>query len=253
MTNITTRATRLLDRAPPSIFIRPFGICLQCRRRLSTSSTSPRNIHHRVTYSPLRLPSAIYHRTYSSSSQNPTTKRIQNYYDLFPHSLPSGPPPKGPFHIDTRQLRQEYLQLQSGAHPDRHPSSDRIKAEAMSTYINEAYKILQSPLLRAQYLLSLRGVDTAEDETAKTDDPELLTLVLEIREEMEEAKSEGDLIGLKKENDERIEMGVREIGNALEKDDLEKAKMETIKLRYWVNVKESLEAWEEGKEIVMHH
>ncbi len=123
----------------------------------------------------------------------------------------------------------------------------------MSTYINEAYKILQSPLLRAQYLLSLKGIDTAEDETAKVDDPELLNLVLEIREEMEEAREEGDLIGLKKENDERIEKAVREIGNALESDDAEKAKSETIKLRYWVNVKESLDGWEEGKPVMMHH
>lgn len=61
--------------------------------------------------------------------------------------------------------------------------------------INEAYKTLQDPLKRAQYLLSLRGIDVAEDERLKVEDPELLMEVLEVRENIEAAQEEGSWRG----------------------------------------------------------
>jgi molecular chaperone HscB len=107
--------------------------------------------------------------------------------------------------------------------------------------------------LRAQYLLSLRGVEVAEDETAKVDDPELLMEVLEAREQIEEAESEEDLVEMKEENDERIQASVKVLEEAFEKDDVTTAKSEAVKLRYWINIKESLDGWEKGKPVVLEH
>ncbi|PMD26627.1 Co-chaperone Hsc20 [Hyaloscypha hepaticicola] len=177
----------------------------------------------------------------------------RTHYEFFPKTLTQGPPPTGSFHIDTRELRREFLQLQAVAHPDRHPHNLKTRAEATSARINEAYKTLQNPLLRAQYLLSLRGIDVAEDETAKVEDPELLMEVLDAREEIEDAKEEEELEEMKRINEERIEKSESILDEAFNRDDIDGAKAEAVRLRYWVNIKESLDAWEQGKPVVLVH
>lgn len=134
-----------------------------------------------------------------------------------------------------------------------HPQADKKRAEALSARINEAYKTLQNPLLRAQYLLSLRGIEVAEDETAKVEDPELLMEVLEAREQIEEAESEEDLVEMKTVNEERIRASEEVLENAFKEDDIEAAKSEAVKLRYWINIKESIDGWEKGKPVVLQH
>ncbi|KAL5114734.1 molecular chaperone [Pleosporales sp. CAS-2024a] len=189
--------------------------------------------------------------TWSSSSQS--TAPQQTHYSFFPKSLPAGPPPAAPFTIDLAALKREFLQLQARAHPDMHPQEDKKRAEALSARINEAYKTLQNPLLRAQYLLSLRGIQVAEDETAKVDDPELLMQVLEAREMIEEAESEGDLVGMQAENGERIRVSEAVLEKAFKDDNISAAKDEAVKLRYWINIKESIDGWEKGKPVVLQH
>ncbi|KAM3565843.1 hypothetical protein ARSEF4850_001154 [Beauveria asiatica] len=190
------------------------------------------------------------------------------YYALFPSTLPLGPPPRGRFPIDVRQLRREFLQLQARAHPDMHaPGAAKSAAETRSALINEAYRTLANPLLRAQHLLALRGVDVAGDERLKVDaaydgggggdgnneGAGLLMVVLEAREGIEEARTEADLEGLRTENDDRIREGEERLEEAFREDDVEKAKREAVKMRYWVNIKESLDNWEQGKPIVLQH
>ncbi len=189
----------------------------------------------------------------SKSSQSAESYKPQSYYELFPQTLSAGTPPQGPFHIDPSKLRREFLQLQAKAHPDRHPQAAKVKAEATSAFINEAYKTLLSPLQRAQYLLSLRGLDVADDESAKTDDSELLMVVLEAREEIEEAEEEEQLKPLKMANDARIKESLEVLERAFREDDLTTAKMEAIKLKYWTNIKESIDAWERGKPVILVH
>ncbi|KAF2441979.1 Co-chaperone Hsc20 [Karstenula rhodostoma CBS 690.94] len=205
-------------------------------------------------------------RRHQSTSNSPSTSTAtpnargstpqstpQTHFDFFPTAIPSGPPPTGHFTIDTTALKREFLQLQARAHPDLHPPESKSKAQALSARINEAYKTLQNPLLRAQYLLSLRGVEVAADETAKVDDPELLMEVLEARERIEEAGSEEELVGMKAENGARIAESVRVLEGAFAEDDVERAKGEAVRLRYWINIQESLDGWERGKPVVLEH
>jgi molecular chaperone HscB len=134
-----------------------------------------------------------------------------------------------------------------------HPQSDKKRAEALSSRINEAYKTLQNPLLRAQYLLSLRGIELAEDETAKVEDPELLMEVLDAREAIEEAEKEEDLVEMKEVNEGRIRDSEKVLEKAFAEDDVEGAKSEAVRLRYWVNIRESIDAWEKGVPVVLQH
>ncbi|PSR82275.1 HSCB C-terminal oligomerization domain-domain-containing protein [Coniella lustricola] len=198
------------------------------------------------------------------------------YYALFPQTLPHGPPPTGPFEVDVRSLRREFLQLQAASHPDfhHHAASDaasssttdtpspghsvsRRKAEALSSHINSAYKTLSSPLLRAQYILAERyGIDLAGDEASTLTgppDPELLTEVLYARETIEEAASEKDLEGVQAGNDARIQDALQGMAAAFAAEDTQAAVRETVRLKYWENISESVRNWEEGKPIVLQH
>ncbi|ROT37342.1 Co-chaperone Hsc20 [Sodiomyces alkalinus F11] len=217
------------------------------------TTTNPRTpVHARWTTHSASLchasSSSSSSSTYSHPAKPPTT-----HYDFFPETLPDGPPPAGHFPINQRALRREFLQLQAKAHPDLHPADRKTRAEATSARINEAYKTLSNPLLRAQYLLSLRGVDVSTDETLRVEDPNLLMMVLEAREAIEEAEEETELEPLRAENDERIRASEDVLEGAFARDDIEAAKREAVKLRYWVNIKDSLDEWEKGKPVVLQH
>ncbi|RYP58570.1 hypothetical protein DL770_010399 [Monosporascus sp. CRB-9-2] len=180
----------------------------------------------------------------------------QTHYDLFPQTLPRGPPPAGPFRVDVRALRREYLALQARAHPDMHAqaaSALRSRAEAASARINEAFHTLASPFRRAVYVLRLRGVGDAEDEAARVEDPDLLAAVLEARERVEDAAAEEDLADLRAENEARIRASEAVLEDAFARDDLEAARREVVRLRYWVNVRESIDNWEKGRPVVLEH
>ena len=81
----------------------------------------------------------------------------------------------------------------------------------------------------------------------------MLMEVLEAREAIEDAEREEDLEGLRTENEARIEASVGVLEEAFQKDDLEAAKNEAVRLRYWVNIRESLDSWEKGKPVVLQH
>ncbi|KAI1276163.1 Co-chaperone Hsc20 [Xylaria sp. FL0933] len=245
-----SRSYRMTQSSTAATRQRPFSQSATCRndRTASTSTTTQQQ----------QQPASS-----DTNNENNKPKVPQTHYDFFPETLPAGPPPQGPFEIDVRALRREFLALQSGAHPDLHPHHMKARAQATSARINEAYKTLSHPLSRAQYVLSLQGMDVAGDETAKVEDPELLMLVLETRECIEEAAEEGDLVGLREENEERIEASVKRLGELFAlagqkggkegESALREARDETVRLRYWVNVRESIDNWEKGKPIVLEH
>lgn len=87
----------------------------------------------------------------------------------------------------------------------------------------------------------------------KIEDPELLMEVLEAREQIEAAGSEEEIQEMREQNDQRIDESVAVIDGAFKTDDIDMAKSEAVKLRYWINIKESLDAWEKGKPVVLVH
>jgi len=71
--------------------------------------------------------------------------------------------------------------------------------------------------------------------------------VLDLRERIEEAEVQADVQAIQRENEERVRESVRVLERAFAEDDVETARREAVRLRYWVNVEETLHAWEEGQ------
>jgi len=86
------------------------------------------------------------------------------------------------------------MELQKQVHPDKFANaSDQEKRLSMqqTSWINEAQTTLKDPVLRATYLLKLKGVDiNLENET--TMDSGFLMQQLEMRERLENISSEAD-------------------------------------------------------------
>jgi molecular chaperone HscB len=129
----------------------------------------------------------------------------RNHFQLF--GLPER------FRFDSAALDREYQRLQSEVHPDRHATAgekeQRLALQA-SARVNEAYRALKDPVARAQYLLSLHGVD-AVDETDTRLSIEFLERQLERREAASDAADSGDIGSLEGLLDE-----VRDEARALE-------------------------------------
>ena len=91
-------------------------------------------------------------------------------------------------------------------------------------------------------------------DAGETDDMELLMEVMEAREAVEECESEEELVGLKAENEQRIAESIAVLEEAFATDDLGRAKRESVRLRYWRNIGESLREWEgKGSQHVLQH
>jgi molecular chaperone HscB len=110
----------------------------------------------------------------------------RNHFQLF--GLPER------FRFDQGVLDRAYQELQGEVHPDRHATADdKVQRLALqsSARVNEAYRTLKDPVARAQYLLSLHGID-AFDETDTALPLEFLERQLERREEAADAAERGD-------------------------------------------------------------
>lgn len=100
------------------------------------------------------------------------------------------------YDLDPAELRRRYLQCSREVHPDHHPpqAADNGDAAAVSlrttARLNEAYRVLADPLLRAEYLLELLGGRSSADD--KSVPQQVLTRTLMLREEIEEAREDGD-------------------------------------------------------------
>ena len=99
-------------------------------------------------------------------------------------------------------LEQAYRDLQALIHPDRYAQAadaERRASLQLTTRVNEAYRTLKDPVLRAKHLLELRGVDVGF-ETNTQMPTDFLLQQLELREELEAAQAKKDfafLDGLK--------------------------------------------------------
>jgi molecular chaperone HscB len=129
----------------------------------------------------------------------------RNHFELF--GLPER------FRFDPALLDRAYHALQGEVHPDRHAAASATEqriALQSSARVNEAYRALKDPVARAQYLLSLHGVD-AFDETNTALPFAFLERQLERREVAEAATADGDVPAL-----ETVLRDVREEARELE-------------------------------------
>lgn len=234
----------VIQDTPKPVRPRTSYVCASCRSALASRTARASSIP-----STTRTFATISSRRQDAAQSNTPTKETvlpQTYYDIFPDTFPQGPPPKSPFSPDLKKLRKEFLQLQAKAHPDLASSDKKRQAEALSARINEAYKTLSDPLARARYLLLQQGIDV-EDESAKLEDNALLMEVMEAREAVDEVEDEEGLVAIRNENNQRIEESVDALSGFFANAQMHEAAQEAIKLRYWMNIEESIHGWEKGQ------
>ncbi|MEZ0122605.1 MAG: Fe-S protein assembly co-chaperone HscB [Candidatus Reddybacter sp.] len=90
------------------------------------------------------------------------------------------------YEVDGGALSENYLTLQRHFHPDRFAdksAQEQRLAVQMASVVNQAYDTLRSPLLRAAYLLKLRGLDSSGENTTISDMPFLMSQ-MQLREQL---------------------------------------------------------------------
>lgn len=77
-------------------------------------------------------------------------------------------------------------------------------------------------------------------------DASLLMDVMEVRESIEEAGSRDEIEEMKAENNKRKKASEDRLDELFKAGDIEAARLEAVKLGYWVNVGTALEGWEKA-------
>lgn len=159
---------------------------------------------------------------------NPMFK--QNYFEIF--SLPISTTP------DLNQLKDKNHELQQQVHPDRFANSTDVeKREAMqvTSLVNQAYETLKEPVLRLQYMLSLKGIDM-NGETDTTMDGAFLMEQMELREEIADVRSQAEpldvLDTMLRELKSRAVDLVSEFTDCYQQDGLDKSREIVRKLQF---------------------
>ena len=149
-----------------------------------------------------------------------------NYFELF-HLAPS-------FVLDANQLAVQYRQLQQQYHPDRYAAAsdgERLQALQQASDVNAAYQTLKDPLSRAEYLLTLQGLDI-RDEQQTLQDPEFLMQQLDWREELEalrEAGGDAAVTAFAERRVAEILSGVTPVSEGADREDVVRAVVEAFR------------------------
>ncbi|KAG8954692.1 hypothetical protein FRC04_011125 [Tulasnella sp. 424] len=109
---------------------------------------------------------------------------------------------------------------------------ERLLAERLSSRVNDAYKTLQEPIPRAQYLLELQGLGIQEEDPL-LEDLDALSEVMETMEEIDASAEKETIEYIKHSNDARMSGTIADLENAFDLPDYHKAKEELIRLIYW--------------------
>ena len=109
------------------------------------------------------------------------------------------------YHLDLGAAEAGFKQLSRQVHPDRFATADpraRRASLARTVQLNEAWRTIKDPLLRAEYMLERAGVDVgrgagkAEDDGDQTVEvappPTFLMEILELHDELAGARRAGD-------------------------------------------------------------
>uniref|UniRef100_A0A8D8YSU8 Iron-sulfur cluster co-chaperone protein HscB, mitochondrial n=1 Tax=Cacopsylla melanoneura TaxID=428564 RepID=A0A8D8YSU8_9HEMI len=164
---------------------------------------------------------------YCSSVQKPNP--WDNYYDLFDLKLN--------YLINSGDLSKKFKQLQSQLHPDKFSNKDEEEqsiSETYSSYLNKAYSILQNPLERGLYLLSLQNITIDED--SKGTDQKLLMEILMLNEELDDASTADELKSLAAKIRTTLDELTKKINSSFEQKDFNLAKEYLIRMKYFTTL-----------------
>jgi len=139
------------------------------------------------------------------------------------------------FDLDAAEIERAFFERSKELHPDRFasaPAAERVVALSRSRALNDAYQTLKKPVGRAEYLLERAGVTIGDNERLE---PEMIMRVLELREELAEArvaKKLPEVSRLQKAMAERRKAAIGKLQPLFVAHDLAGIKEQLILLRY---------------------
>jgi molecular chaperone HscB len=130
-------------------------------------------------------------------------------------------------------LEKKYLEQQKKFHPDQQ-LNNKLEAIQATIEINAAYKTLKSNHKRAEYILSLRGINLENIQANHN----ILVEAMDDRQSLENSQDLNDL--LQQVNDQ-IDAGLVKFKQFLDQEDIANAAQEVIRLRYKKKFSEEIE------------
>lgn len=169
---------------------------------------------------------------------NPVPLEQFTYFELF------GLEPR--YDLDVKALHRKCLALSRAVHPDVagvKPEESRQLRLSHTADLNRAYETLRDPVSRAEYLLSLAGGPSAGDDRSVPAD--LLTEVLALREEIDEARTSSDSEALhamrhriEQKHQAALEL-IAALSRKLDRNDeqaREELRCQLNAIKYWINL-----------------
>ena len=153
--------------------------------------------------------------------------------------------------LDQEALADEYRKQQSEVHPDRFANaeeSEKLRALQLSSYLNEAYETLKSPLRRAAYLLSMHDIDV-EQVNQNDLSMDLLLEQIQLREKLDELPKDesalADLDKLRIEVTEKLKRQIAEFADFYDAAKYDEAKKVYHELQFLNKLSVEIDAGEE--------
>lgn len=151
------------------------------------------------------------------------------------------------FEVDRLRLDAKFKALQRRIHPDRFAqksAQEREIAHRVSSLVNVSYAMLKDPVLRAEHMLQLRGVDLDGDAgNSVPADAETLMEVMEAREAISEATDRSAVQEIRKVYAERVRGCLVHFSVAFDEDDIAAASKAFRNVRYWINIVKACDDW----------
>ena len=170
------------------------------------------------------------------------------------------------FDLDVADLERRYKEMTKVLHPDRFARADgraRRASLERSVQLNMAWRTLSQPAARAEYLLSLQGIEVGDpagskladesgDRATQPVDTALLIEVMELRESLAEARARGErakvaslVAGVQAHHDK--EMAEVAAGFAVDKPNLAALTAHLVAARYYRRFLDEAEPRGEGE------
>ncbi|KHJ91830.1 hypothetical protein OESDEN_08288 [Oesophagostomum dentatum] len=145
------------------------------------------------------------------------------------------------FEVEESLLKKRFRELQSAVHPDRFAHASKHEKEISDEHsrrLNESYKTLSEPYLRAKYLLKLLGESNS---TKKDLDPASLMEMMEWNERVAEMKTEDELTAEKTNVQNQIDEILKELGKQFAEKSLDGVRTNITRLSYLYSLRNSID------------
>lgn len=146
--------------------------------------------------------------------------------------------------VERDAVEKKYLELSQAAHPDNVVGeSAAVQRAAMerSSSINSGYRVLRDPVLRAEYLIKLGGIDLdSSDPGVGAPHPSqgFLMEMIDLRERL----AEGDVAGLRDDVEARADAALEAGVAALDRGAVRAAAEQLVARRYFQRFLDEVDA-----------